>query len=108
MTEAWKKNYRQFLVDSEIRKGRHSVIIFVFNNLTAQVIEEKLDRVLDKLKCSAKLNLVLGFVLKNTEDGRFGYFYAHENNTPLKQPKLWVTKTIWQKKERDFQENRRD
>ena len=61
---------------------------FVVNNLTAQVIEEKLDRVLDKLKCVAKLNLAIGFILKNIENGKFGYFYAHENNTLLEQSKL--------------------
>ena len=43
---------------------------FAVNSLTAQVIEEKLDRVLDKLKCVAKLNLALGFILKNIEDGK--------------------------------------
>ena len=53
---------RHFLVDSEIQKGRHSVFNFAVNNLTAQVIEEKLDRVLDKLKCVAKPNLALGLV----------------------------------------------
>ena len=74
---------RHFLVDSEIQKGRHSVFNFVVNNLTTQVIEEKLDRVLDKLKCLAKLNLAHGFILKNIEDGKFRYFYAHENNTLL-------------------------
>ena len=79
---------RHFLVDSEIQKGRHSVFNFVVNNLTAQVIEENLDRVLDKLKCVAKLNLALGFILKNIEDGKFRYFYAHENNTLLEQSKL--------------------
>ena len=79
---------RHFLVDSEIQKGRHSVFNFAVNNLTAQVIEEKLDCVLDKLKCVAKLNLALGFILKNIEDGNFRYFYAHENNTPLEQSKL--------------------
>ena len=47
---------KHFLVDSELQKGRHSVFNFAVNNLTAQVIEEKLDRVLDKLKCVAKLN----------------------------------------------------
>ena len=47
---------RHFLVDSEKQKGRHSVSNFAVNNLTAHVIEEKLDRVLDKLKCVAKLN----------------------------------------------------
>ena len=77
-----------FLVDSEIQKGRHSVFNFAVKNLTAQVIEEKLDRVLDKLKCVAKLNLALGFILKNIEDGKFRYFYAHENNNLLEQSKL--------------------
>ena len=79
---------RHFLFGSEIQKGRHSVFNFVVNNLTAQVIEEKLDRVLDHLKCAAKLNLTLGFILKNIEDGKFRYFYAHENNTLLEQSKL--------------------
>ena len=77
-----------FLVDSEIQKGRHSLFNFAVNNLTAQVIEEKLDDVLDKLKCVAKLYLALGFILKNTEDGKFRYFYAHENNTLLEQSKI--------------------
>ena len=79
---------KHFLVDSEIQKGRHSVFNFAVNNLTAQVIEEKLDHVLDKLKCVAKLNLALGFILKNIEDGKFRYFFAHENNTLLEQSKL--------------------
>ena len=79
---------RHFLVDSEIQKGRHSVFNFAVNKLTAQVIEEKMHRVLDKLKCVAKLNLALGFILKNIEDGKFRYFYAHENNTLLQQSKL--------------------
>ena len=79
---------RHFLVDSEIQKGRHSVFNFAVNNLTAQVIEEKLDRVLDKLKCVAKLKLALGFILKNIEDGKLRCFYAHENNTLLEQSKL--------------------
>ena len=79
---------KHFLVDSEIQRERHSVFNFAVNNLTAQVIEEKLDRVLDKLNCVAKLNLALGFILKNIEDGKFRYFYAHENNTLLEQSKL--------------------
>ena len=79
---------RHFLVDSEIQKGRHIVFNFVVNNLTAQVIEEKMDRVLDKLKCVAKLNLALGFNLKDIEDGKFRYFHGHENNNLLEQSKL--------------------
>ena len=41
---------RQFLVDSEMQKGNHSVFNFAVNKLTAQFIEENLDSVLDKLK----------------------------------------------------------
>ena len=76
---------RHFLVNSEIQKGRHSVFNFAVNNLTAQFIEEKLDRVLDELKCVAKLILAFGFILKKIEDGKFRYFYALENNTLLEQ-----------------------
>ena len=79
---------RHFLVDSEIQKGRHRVVNFAVTDLTAPVIEEKLDGVPDKLKCVAKLNLPLGFILKNIEDRNFRYFYAHENNTLLEQSKL--------------------
>ena len=79
---------RHFLVDSEIQKGRHSVFNFGVNNFTAKFIEEKLDRVLDELKCVAKLNVALGFILKNIEDGKFRYFYAHKNNTLSEQSKF--------------------
>ena len=65
---------------------------FFVNNPTAQVIDEKLDRVLDKVKCVAKLNLALGFILKNIEDGKFRYFCAHENNTLLEQLNLLSNK----------------
>ena len=47
-----------------------------------------MDRVLDKLKCVAKLNLALGFILKNLEDGKFRYFNVHEINTLLELSKL--------------------
>ena len=99
---------RKFLVDSVIQKGRHSVFNFAVNNLTAQVIDEKLDRYLDKLKCVAKIHLALGFILKNIEDGKFRYFYAHENNTLLEQSKLVSNKDDMAKLKEIFEENRRD
>ena len=86
------QSYRHFLIDSEKQKRRRSVFNFAVNNVTSQVIEEKLDRALDKLKCVAKLNLPLGFILENIEDGNFRYFYAHENNTLLEQSKLVSSK----------------
>ena len=75
---------------------------FVAINLTAQVIEEKLDRVLDNLKCAATLKLTLGFILKNIEDEKFRYFYAHENNTFLQQSKLVSNKDDMAKVEEDL------
>ena len=83
---------RHFFVDFEIQKGRHSVFNFVVNNFTSQVIEEELDRFLDKLKCVAKLNLAVGLILKNIEDGKSRNFFAHENNTLLEQSKLLSNK----------------
>ena len=65
---------------------------FAVNNLTAQVFEEKLYRVLDKLKFAAKPNLALGFIVKDIENGKFRNFYAYENNTPLEQSKLMSNK----------------
>ena len=65
---------------------------FLSNNFIAQVIKGNLDRIQDKLKCVAKVNLALGFFLKNIEDGKFRYFYAHENNTMLEQSKFVINK----------------
>ena len=79
---------RHVLVDSELQEGRHGHFNFVVNILTAQVIEEKFDRVLDKMKCAAKRSLAFRFILKNIEDRKFRYFYAHENNTLLEQQKI--------------------
>ena len=79
---------RHILVGIETPRSRNGVFNFVVNNLTAQVIEENLDRVLDNLKRAAKLIVALGFILKNIEDGKFRYFYAHENKTLSEQSKL--------------------
>ena len=65
---------RLFRVDSEIQNRRHNVFNFAVNNLTAQVIGEKSDRVLDKLKCVAKLNLALGFILRISKTGNSDFF----------------------------------
>ena len=56
--------------------------------LQLRLSKKKLDRVLDELKFVAKPTLALGFILKNIEDGKFRYFYVHENNTLLDQSKL--------------------
>ena len=44
------------------------------------------------MNCPAKVNIAFGFILKNIENGRFRYFYAHDNNTVLDRSKFVCTK----------------
>ena len=55
-------------------------------------MDKKIDHFFNSLKCAAKVNLVFGFVLRNIEDERFRYFYAHENITLLDRSKLVCTR----------------
>ena len=55
-------------------------------------MDKKLDHSFNNLKCAAKVNLPLGFNLKNLEDERFRFFYAHENKTLLDRSKLVCSK----------------
>ena len=47
---------------------------------------------MEKLKSASKLNLALGFMVKNIEDEKIRYFHAHEHNTLSQQSKLVSTK----------------
>ena len=70
MTKDWKKSYSHVEISWLIPKyktGDIACSIFFVNNLTAHAIEENLDRVLDKLKCAAKLKSPFGFAVKNIE-----------------------------------------
>ena len=79
--------------------------ILLSTTLQLRLSKKKFDRSLDKLKCVAKLNLAFGFILKNIEDGKFRYFYAHENNTLLEQLKLVSNKDDMAKLKEIFEEN---
>ena len=83
---------KHFLVDSEIEKARLKVFNYAIETLSTKIVGEQLDHVFKKLNCAAKVNLAFGFILKNIEDGRFRYFYAHENNTLLDRSKLVCAK----------------
>ena len=65
-----------FLVDTEMENGRHKVFKFQMSNLDAEIINEKLEEVFNKLDSAAKINIALGFVLRNIETGEYRYFYA--------------------------------
>ena len=82
---------KQFLTDTEMENGRHRVFNFAMSSFDISLLNDKLDYVFKELKCSAKVNLAIGFVLKNNEDGMCRYFYAHENNTIMERAKLVCT-----------------
>ena len=78
---------KHFLVDFEMENRRHWVFIFAMDILDAHTLSQKLDTVSEKLKCGAKLNVAIGFALKNVEDGTCRYLYAHENNSLMEWSK---------------------
>ena len=53
---------------------------------------KKLDQVFEKLDCAAKINIALGFVLRNKETGEHRYFYVHQNKTLFDKSMLLCTK----------------
>ena len=82
------RSCQHFLVDSELQRARHKVFNYAVEILNETIVNEKLDQFFNNLKCAAKVNLAIGFILKNIEDGGFRYFYAHENNSLLDRSKL--------------------
>ena len=85
---------QHFLVDTEMENGRHKVFNFQMSKLDTKIINEKLEEVFNKLDSAAKINIALGFVLRNIETGEYRYFYAHENNTLFENPTYFVRKRI--------------
>ena len=85
------RSTQHFLVDSELERARHKVFNYAVETLNETIMNEKLDNFFNNLNCAAKVHLAFGFILKNTEDGGFRYFYAHKNNTLLDRSKLVCT-----------------
>ena len=85
------RSCQHILVDSELERARHKVFSYAVETLIETIVNEQFEHFFNKLKCAAKVNLAFGFILKNTEDGGFRYFYAHENETLLYRSKLVCT-----------------
>ena len=81
-----------FFVDTETANGRHKVFNFQMPKLDTKIINEKLKELFNKLDSAAKINISLGFVLRNIETGEYRYFYAHENNVSIEKNHLLCTK----------------
>ena len=82
---------KHFLTDTEMETARHKVLNFAMLSYDMSLLNNELDYVFEELKCAAKVNLALGFVLKNIEDGMCRYFYAHVNNIIMERSKLVCT-----------------
>ena len=82
---------KHFLTDTEMENGRHRVFNFALSSCKISLLNDKLDYVSKELKNAAIVNLAIGFVLKNIEDGMYRYFYTHENKTILERSKLVCT-----------------
>ena len=82
---------KHFLTDTEMESGRNRVFNFAMSCFDISSLNDKLDYEFKELICAAKVNLAIGFPLKNIEDGMCRYFYAHENNTIMKSAKLVCT-----------------
>ena len=53
-----------FLVDSEFERGQHKVFNYAVETLNTEIVNDKLDNFFYNLKCAAKINLAIGFILK--------------------------------------------
>ena len=60
---------KHFLVENQMKNGRHRAYNFAMDTLDPKYLLEKLDVVSDRLKCAAELNLAFGLLLKNVEEG---------------------------------------
>ena len=82
---------KHFLTDTELENGRHRVFNIAMSSFDISLLNVKIHYVFKELKCAAKGNLAVGFILKNIEYLMCRYFYAHENNTVLERSKLVCT-----------------
>ena len=61
-----------------MENGQHKVSNFQIFKLNTKFINEKLEDGFNQLDSAAKINITLGFVLRNFVTGEYHYFYAHE------------------------------
>ena len=59
--------FKRVFVESETDNGGHSVFNFALDTQDAHILSQRLDTVFEKLKCAAKWNVAIGFVVKNIE-----------------------------------------
>ena len=90
------RSCRHFLLDSELEETRHKVLNYAVETLYETIVNEKLDHFFNSSRCAAKVNLALGFILKNIEDGGFRYFTHTKTITYWIDPNFCAPMTTWQ------------
>ena len=85
------RSCQHFLVDSDLERARHKLFNYAVETLNETIVNEKLNHFFNNLKSAAKVNLAIGFILENIENGGFRNFYAEENNTLLDRSELVCT-----------------
>ena len=78
---------QHFLTYTEMKNGRHKVFNFQLSKLDHNLVNEKLDQFFENLDCAAKINIALGFVLRNIETGEYLYFFIHTSFPTLSTKK---------------------
>ena len=68
---------KHFLVHSEAFRGKHNVFNISAAELNPQLTADILRTVFSKLDNAAKINIILGFVLRNIETGDYRYHYSN-------------------------------
>ena len=74
---------QHLLDDMHAEHGRQKVFNFSLSDMDNKKINEKIDGVFTNFNCAAKVNLALGFILRNVETNDYRYYYPHENNLLL-------------------------
>ena len=85
-------NVEHFLVDSESIRGKQHVFNFVLTELSPAVMAEKLRLVFANLENTAKINVSLGFVLRNIESDSYRFIMLTKTHSFAILHKSWVTK----------------
>ena len=86
-------------MDGEMENGRHKVFIFAksFGPKISRFLFEKLNDVMDCLKCAVNFNAVFGLVLKNVEDRIVGFIVQTKILHYWTDLNLWLLQKSWRK-----------
>ena len=83
---------QHFLIDSEFVRSKQHVFNFASNNFIPSFLKNILQQVFEDSYCAAKVNFALGFVLRNAEDVKYRFVYAHKNSLILERSQLLANK----------------